>query len=164
MSARPAAPHAPHAPHAPLAPRLAAWPLFALGALLLLTVAAVAVSRWSDRAAGPAPIAARGAALPTVLAYTFHDRPDGAIDVRRVPDATLVHTVPAQSNGFLRGTLRGMARERKRRGIGPERPVHLVVHADGRLWLDDPATGWRADLKAFGPTNAAAFAPLLPPR
>jgi putative photosynthetic complex assembly protein len=120
------------------------------------------VSRWSERA--PAPPAARDAAAPTVLAYTFHDRADGAIDVRRVPDAALVHTVPAQSNGFLRGTLRGMARERKRRGIGPERPVHLVVHADGRLWLDDPATGWRADLKAFGPTNAAAFAPLLPPR
>jgi len=151
----------PHAPASALAPRLAPWPLLALGALLLLTVIAVAVARWT----APEPMApAADGSAPRVLAYTFHDRADGAIEVRRAGDAALVHTVPAQSNGFLRGTLRGMARERKRRGIGPERPVHLVVHADGRLWLDDPATGWRADLKAFGPTNAAAFAPLLPPR
>jgi hypothetical protein len=40
--------------------------------------------------------------------------------------------------------------------------VQLAGLADGRLMLIDPATEWRVDLSAFGPTNAAAYAPLVP--
>jgi putative photosynthetic complex assembly protein len=59
--------------------------------------------------------------------------------------------------GFLRGTLRALARERKRRGIGPEAPFSLLGRADGRLTLLDPSTAQRIDLESFGPTNSAIF-------
>ena len=65
------------------------------------------------------------------------------------------------ANGFLRGTLRGLARERKRQGVGAEQPFRLIGRADGRLTLEDPATGRRVDLESFGPTNAAVFAQML---
>ena len=65
-------------------------------------------------------------------------------------------------DGFLRGTLRGLAQARQRDGLGPERPFSLTRYDDGRLALADEATGRRVPLEAFGPTNAGAFARLLP--
>lgn len=59
--------------------------------------------------------------------------------------------------GFLRGTLRALARERKRRGIGSEAPFSVLGRADGRLTLMDPSTSQRIDLESFGPTNSAIF-------
>jgi putative photosynthetic complex assembly protein len=91
----------------------------------------------------------------------FQDRPDGGIDVYDVRDDRLVETVAPATNGFIRGTLRGLSRERKRNGIGPEQPYRLTSRADGRLTLEDPATGRRVDLESFGPTNTGAFAKLL---
>ena len=41
-------------------------------------------------------------------------------------------------------------------------PFRLTRYADGRLALDDPSTGAHVELRAFGPTNEAAFARLLP--
>ena len=77
-------------------------------------------------------------------------------------DGTRTVTVLAPgSNGFIRGVLRGLVRERKRRGIGAETPFRLSYLTDGRLLLADPATGRVIDLGAFGPTNTAAFARLL---
>jgi putative photosynthetic complex assembly protein len=68
------------------------------------------------------------------------------------------------TNGFVRGVLRGLARERRRQGLGSEIPFHLAQRADGRLTLVDPATERVIDLKAFGPTNTQAFARLLEAR
>jgi putative photosynthetic complex assembly protein len=81
-----------------------------------------------------------------------------------VVDAETLHTVgtvAAGTNAFLRSTVRGLVRERKRRGIGSEIPFRLSAHADGRLLLDDSATGRRIDLAAFGTSNAEVFASLL---
>jgi putative photosynthetic complex assembly protein len=64
--------------------------------------------------------------------------------------------------GFLRGTLRAVVRERKLRGLVSNEPLQLISRADGRLTLLDPATGSRLDLESFGPTNAAVFARWLP--
>ena len=63
--------------------------------------------------------------------------------------------------GFLRGTLRALARERKRIGAGSEAPFELVLRSDARLTLMDPVTQQRIDLESFGPTNAGVFARLL---
>jgi putative photosynthetic complex assembly protein len=65
------------------------------------------------------------------------------------------------TNGFVRGVLRGLARERRLNDVGAQPPFQLTRWSDGRLSLDDPATGRRIDLVAFGPTNAGAFAQLL---
>jgi putative photosynthetic complex assembly protein len=99
----------------------------------------------------------------TVMSRSLHyeDRPDGSIAVIDGHDKSLVTIIEPGTNGFMRGTLRGLARERKSRGIGPEQPFELIARADGRLTLIDPATERRIDLESFGPTNAAAFAQLL---
>ena len=41
--------------------------------------------------------------------------------------------------------------------------ARFILYADRRLVLDDPATGSAVELEAFGPTNMAVFAGLLPP-
>jgi putative photosynthetic complex assembly protein len=68
------------------------------------------------------------------------------------------------TNGFLRSTVRGLVRERKRREIGSEMPFRISMEANGRLLLTDPATNRTVDLRAFGPTNLDVFARLLPDR
>lgn len=133
------------------------FPLLAAMALVLLTIAGTAAVRWT----GLSPSQAEDA--PTVAERKLHfdDRADGSIAIRDARDGTLVDTVEPGTQGFVRGTLRGLARERKRQGLGPEAPFELLGRADGRLTLVDPATGRRVDLESFGPTNAAAFAKLI---
>ena len=91
----------------------------------------------------------------------FFDRPDGAVEVYTGAGDALVSVLPAGTNGFLRGTLRGLARYRKPYDAGAESPFRLTRFADGRLSLDDPVTGEHIDLEAFGPANAGIFAELL---
>ena len=90
----------------------------------------------------------------------FVDQPDGSISVVDARDERVVDSVVGES-GFIRGTLRSLARERRRQGIGAEQPFTLIARADGRLTLLDPATSRRVDLESFGPTNAGAFARML---
>jgi putative photosynthetic complex assembly protein len=92
----------------------------------------------------------------------FADAADGAVQVR---DATSGQPVArmAGEQGFLRGVLRGLARERRALGVPAEQPYVLTLHADARLLITDPATGGRIDLASFGPDNAAVFLRWLPP-
>ena len=96
-------------------------------------------------------------------ALRFADRPDGGVDVIDVAQGRVLATVQGEQ-GFLRGVLRGLARERKARGIGAAEPFVLSRHADGRLQLTDPATGQLIELASFGPDNAAVFLRWLPGR
>jgi putative photosynthetic complex assembly protein len=91
----------------------------------------------------------------------FEDRPNGAVAVYTVPGAKLVAEVQPGTNGFLRGILRALVRERRQRNLGDDVPFRLIESADGSLVLDDLATGRRIPLGAFGPTNSGAFASLL---
>ncbi len=90
----------------------------------------------------------------------FEDRPDGSIAITDGRTGELVTSVQGEQ-GFVRGALRALARERKARGLGSEQPFQLMVRTDGGLTLYDPATRQRVDLEAFGPTNAENFARLL---
>lgn len=87
----------------------------------------------------------------------FIDRADGGIDVIDAQTARRIDSVHGEQ-GFLRGTLRGLARERRRSGLGADAPLVLIARADGRLTLSDPLTGQRIDLESFGPANAAVYA------
>jgi putative photosynthetic complex assembly protein len=91
----------------------------------------------------------------------FEDRDDGAVAVYEAADGATVDVLAPGTNGFVRGVMRGLARERKRQEIGQQPPFRLTRWADGRLTLDDTATGRRIELAAFGPTNTGAFARLL---
>jgi putative photosynthetic complex assembly protein len=59
--------------------------------------------------------------------------------------------------GFVRGSLRGLAQERKRRGLDSGPPFELIYRSDGRLTLVDTATQRMLDLESFGPANASSF-------
>ena len=132
-------------------------PLMALGGLVLACVVAVGAVRLTGVGADHVVDA------PTLSTreLRFEDRPDGSIVVLDASGAQVVATVAPGTNGFLRGTMRGLARERRREGIGAELPFRMTGHADGRLTLEDPATGRHVDLGSFGPTNAAVFARIM---
>ena len=132
-------------------------PLFALGALVLASVLAVA----AVRVTGVGAVRVPDAPTVTVREFRFEDRPDGSIVVLDPSGRQLIDTVAPGTNGFLRGTMRGLARERTRQGVSRDLPFRMVGHADGRLTLEDPGTGRRVDLGSFGPTNAAVFAQIM---
>lgn len=135
-------------------------PLLAAGALVVVTLLAVSVVQYT----GVGATRVADAPAVSVRQFTFADRSDGGIDVRRADTGEVVHSVAPETNGFLRGTMRGLARERKRMGLGPELPFELIGRADGRLTLVDPGTGRRVDLDAFGPDNSSVFAALMSAR
>ena len=126
--------------------------LLTIGAVLLGTLLAVAAVRLSGT-----NISAPDEAAVAVRELRFEDRPDGSVVVIDATTKSVIHIMTGE-NGFFRGALRGLARERRRNGLGSEQPFQLIGRADGRLTLVDPATGQRIDLESFGPTNAAVFA------
>ena len=91
----------------------------------------------------------------------FEDRADGAVVIYQAGHGPAVEVLEPGTNGFLRGVMRSVARARRLQQIGSEAPVRLTRWQDDRLSLEDPATGYRVELNAFGPTNAEAFARLL---
>ncbi len=131
------------------------WPIAAAGALVIASICAVGAVRLSGM-----PISTPDAPAAVERDLRFVDRTDGSVEVVEAGSGRVVDRVVGES-GFVRGTLRGLARERKRQGIGADQPFRLVAHVDGRLTLLDPQTGRRVDLESFGPTNAAAFAHML---
>jgi putative photosynthetic complex assembly protein len=97
-----------------------------------------------------------------VMHLTFVDRSDGAIEVDDADHANAtIHVVPARTNGFLRGVLRGLARARRNEHVGAAPPFTLTRWADGQMTLADPQTGQRVSLEVFGPANSRPFAQLL---
>lgn len=129
-----------------------------VGAALLIMGAVLAVT--AVRVSGVGTVKVADAAAVAVRDFRFEDRADGSIAVIDPRDGKLVEVVSG-THGFMRGTLRGLARERRRMGIGSDQPFKLIGRADGRLTLEDPATGRRVDLESFGPANAVVFASLL---
>ncbi|WP_295541827.1 photosynthetic complex assembly protein PuhC [uncultured Thiohalocapsa sp.] len=64
-------------------------------------------------------------------------------------------------DGFVLGVMRGMVREREAYDVPLDAPYLISLRAGGILLFEDPQTGRQIDLRAFGPTNTAAFARLL---
>jgi putative photosynthetic complex assembly protein len=86
----------------------------------------------------------------------FEDGAKGEILVRDAITDQQVAVFEGEQ-GFLRGTLRALARERKKRSIGPDAAFELSEHADGQMVLHDPATGESIHLASFGPSNAKIY-------
>ncbi|MHB8285621.1 MAG: photosynthetic complex assembly protein PuhC [Caulobacteraceae bacterium] len=133
--------------------------LIAAAALVGLSLISTAAVRLARLAAPPTmPIAAEPPALSADL--VFSDRADGAIVVQ-TGARKLVATLQPGTNGFVRGVMRGLARDRISRHIGEAPPFRLSQARDGRLSLQDTATGRLIDLESFGVSNRAAFLDLL---
>jgi len=136
--------------------------LIGAGVLIALTLATVV----AYRLAGVAPVAQVPDPSGAVehRALRFEDGPDGAVVVYELnPDGPdrRIQVIETGQGGFIRGVLRSMARSRRAGGISPEHPFHLTRESNGKLVLEDPATGQRIDLRAFGPTNVESFGELL---
>lgn len=131
-----------------------------IGAGVLVAVALVAVA--ASRATGVGETRLPHSPAVESRAFHFEDRDDGAVAVfAAAEERPVVAVIAPGTNGFLRGVLRGLARDRRLEGIGPDLPFRLSRHGDGRLSLEDTATGRDIELDAFGPTNVQAFAALL---
>jgi putative photosynthetic complex assembly protein len=130
-----------------------------IGAAGVIAVALVsaATAQLTGFTASPEPESTRVESL----ALRFEDRPDGGIAVLSAKDDSVIEILPPQSNGFIRGALRGLVRQRKLQDMGSAAPFKLTRWADGRLSLTDTATEERIYLDAFGRTNRNAFAELL---
>ncbi len=87
---------------------------------------------------------------------------DGPLELHDGITGERLLQLEAGEGGFVRGAVRPLARERQRAGVEMSAPWQLVQWSDGALTLTDPHTGVAVDLHAFGPTNAGAFAALLP--
>ena len=131
------------------------WVLWSVGSLLLFTLVAIGLVRITGN--GPDQLAA---ATLTERLLRFEDRADGGVAVIDGVTGKLLTTVTGEQ-GFLRGAIRALARDRTARKIGSEQPFKLISRTDGRLTLFDPVSGQRVDLESFGPSNAGVFAPFL---
>ncbi len=131
--------------------------LIAAAALILLAVTLAALSRQGliGRADSPSAPAVESRDL------VFLDRKDGGILVLVAGTGDTVQAIEPGTNGFLRGVLRGLARERRLGGFDTQKPFRLVRQGDGRLTLIDLATDREIELVSFGPTNARVFARFL---
>jgi putative photosynthetic complex assembly protein len=130
-------------------------PRAAVGALLLLiaSIGALRLSGWAPASGPSAAVAER--------LLRFSDQPDGGVLVTDAATGRAVQTLHGEQ-GFLRGVLRGLARDRRANGVDQLPPYRLSLHAEGRLLIADTQTGHFIDLASFGRDNAAVFARWLP--
>ena len=131
------------------------WVLYCAAGIIAFSLISVGLVRITGN--GPD----QKAAAPTVQrSLVFQDHHDGGV---RVEDGVTGKTLAVLhgEQGFVRGALRALTRERYSRGIGSDFPFDLIARVDGRVTLFDPSTGQRVDLESFGPTNAAEFSRFL---
>jgi len=135
-----------------------------IAALILITVTVAAVA--SFRIAGVEPVAQIPDPEETVEIrdLRFEDRDDGTVVVYELSDSEpdqIVQVIEPGTGGFIRGVLRSLARARRAANVGTEYPFQLIMQADGKMLLEDPQTGQRIYIQAFGPTNVESFKTLL---
>ena len=131
--------------------------LIGAGLMIAASIALAAYAQLTGFDATPSPVEERA----TSLALRFEDRPNGAIAVIDADKGETIQVIPPKSNGFIRGALRGLARERKQLEMGSQAPFRLTRWKNGRLSLTDTATDERIYLEAFGRTNRKAFVNIL---
>lgn len=135
-------------------PRATLW---AATGLVVVTLFGAAFAHFTDHGRS----AMTAAAAVEVRDLRFEDRPEGTIAIFRDGERQLADVVGAGGNGFVRGVLRGLARERVRQHGQTSTPFRLTRWADGRLSVSDPVTGRSVDVGAFGPANYGAFAQIF---
>ncbi len=152
-------------PLGPVTPRKAPdsfprWVLWCAGGLIAFSLVSVGLVRITGN--GPDQIRQSMPDVTAQRALRFEDRPNGGVAIIDGANGQVIAELTGEQ-GFLRGTVRALARERHARGLGSEMPFELIAHSNGRLTLVDPATGQRIDLESFGPSNSGKFEQFLTP-
>jgi putative photosynthetic complex assembly protein len=129
-------------------------PMLLLAAAAVSSLLLVAGARWSNT-----PVQQFDVPVVHSRALQFEDTASGAVAVRDAQTGAQIALFEGEQ-GFLRGVLRAMARERKLRNAERHATLLLQNHADGSLSLFDATTGERINLESFGHTQRATFARL----
>ncbi len=139
--------------------------LMMAGALVVASIAAASIVQIAGipHSASPEMVRAQeGVAPVSTRNLRFTDRADGAVIIDDVGTGNTALTIePGTNSGFIRGVMRGLARERRMNGVGQTPPFALTLWKDGQLSLTDSVTGRSIELNAFGSTNRATFLALL---
>jgi putative photosynthetic complex assembly protein len=130
-----------------------------LGAAVLIGFSLVAAG--VGRLTGLGAVSTDYASTTQTLSFRFEDRADGGISVIAPESGAILGVVPAGTDGFVRIVLRSLAFDRRRHGVGAEPAFVIARWSDGHSTIDDPATGRRVDLTAFGADNMRAFEHLV---
>jgi putative photosynthetic complex assembly protein len=153
--------HAVH--HDPTVPRGA---LIGTAAVLLFTMAMAGATRlgFIPHSADPEESrAAQNVAPAQSRELRFADRADGAVIVSDAASGEVVKIVEFGQGGFLRATMRRMAKVRMAAGIGAEPPFTLTLWENSALSLRDPQTGRTAEIHGFGADHSKIFSDMLEP-
>ena len=102
-----------------------------------------------------------GGAATASVSLTFADREDGAVIASHAGTGDVLQIWEPGTGGFVRTALRALAYDRRAVGIGSTPPFLLSRTDRGRLLLEDPSTGKRLALEAFGRANMGEFEALL---
>lgn len=116
-------------------------------ALALSAVGVTAYASLTDR-----PTAGQPEAAEVVDARTFRLEGDGVAVKATATDGTVL--LDRENGAFIAVVNDALERKRKVHGIADNPPVTVARLANGRLVLNDPATGWSAELTSFGGDNA----------
>jgi putative photosynthetic complex assembly protein len=138
--------------------------LKAAAALLLFTMALTGAVRLGLVPQSADPVASREAqniAPAQSRELRFSDRADGAVVVSDADTGETVKIVEFGQGGFLRATMRRMAKARIAAGIGAEPPFTLTLWENGALSLSDPQTGRQSEIHGFGADHSRMFADML---
>ncbi|MFK8029538.1 MAG: photosynthetic complex assembly protein PuhC [Gammaproteobacteria bacterium] len=132
--------------------------LFLAFALVAVSLLGAGYKQWVNPSA---PRALPDTEVIMSRALRFEDADSGQVVV--IDDTTNepIEYLDVGTNGFLRATLRGLARARAAVSKGADIPFIVQRHVGGQVLLIDPATDSFIDLRAYGPTNLAVFARYL---
>lgn len=149
--------------HENTVPRPALFLAFGLVASSLLMTTAVTTGLLDREAVPAVERAEAGVGAIESRRLAFRDMQDGSVQVIDADSSQAVATLHGEGDGsgFVRGVMRGLARDRRMRGIGAEPPFELTLWSDGAISLTDSATGREIELGGFGPDNRAVFASFL---
>ena len=133
-------------------PRTLLWGMFALA---MSSLALATFSVVTDRAHVGVPVAGSVVAERNLILEGV----DAQAVIVKDTDGTVLMDLP--HGGFITVIQSGMERARKVAQVPGNPPMRVVKYDNGRLVAEDPATGWSAELYAFGQDNKAAFERLL---
>lgn len=128
-------------------------PLATAVGLVAITVVSTAIVSFT----GSKPVPTLPTEIVDTVELRFEDLDDGSINVIDAGSDAVLETLEPGANGFLRSTLRGLARARMTTGAGANVAFSLQRTTEGQLLLTDPVTTRSVDLWAFGSANAKSF-------
>jgi putative photosynthetic complex assembly protein len=138
--------------------------LLAAGALVagcLISVSVVRLSEWDQ--GRPGLMAGMEDTAPVLRErhVTFREHEDQTLTVLDAQNGLVIARYRPSEAGFVRGLLRGLRRDRLGQAEPFALPFRIIAFSDGRLAVEDPASGRRIDAGAFGADNRSTIEALL---